>query len=67
MLINFTTYKTEYAGGIVELVNPRRTSQECSICGNTPPMPLSQRAYLCSACGNILGRDHNAATNIENR
>jgi len=67
MLIDFTTYKAEYAGGVVGLVNPRRTSQECSICGNIQPMPLSQRTYNCPVCGNVKGRDHNAATNIENR
>jgi len=67
MLIDFTTYKAANAGGSVELVNPRRTSQECSICGNIQPMPLSQRVYVCSACGNTIGRDHNAAINIENR
>jgi len=67
MLISLTTYKAEYAGGVVGLVNPRRTSQECSICGNIQSMLLSQRTYECSACGNIIGRDHNAAINIENR
>jgi putative transposase len=67
MLINFTTYKAEYAGGVVGLVNPRRTSQECCVCGNIQPMPLSQRVYVCSACGNTIDRDHNAAINIENR
>ena len=67
MLINFTTYKAEEAGGIVELVNPRRTSQECCICGNIQSMPLSQRTYRCSKCGNVIGRDHNAAINIKNR
>ena len=67
MLINFTTYKAEEAGGVVGLVNPRRTSQECSICGNIQPMPLSQRTYNCPVCGNVQGRDHNAAINIENR
>ncbi|MEA1870516.1 MAG: transposase, partial [Euryarchaeota archaeon] len=42
MLINFTTYKAEYAGGTVELVNPRNTSKQCSVCGNTQPMSLSR-------------------------
>ena len=67
MLIDFTTYKAENAGGVVGLVNPRRTSQECSICGNIQPMPLSQRTYNCPVCGNVKGRDHNAAINIKNR
>ena len=67
MLISLTTYKAEYAGGIVELVNPRNTSKQCSVCGNIQPMPLSQRTYKCPDCGAIIGRDHNAAINILNR
>ena len=66
-LISLTTYKAEYAGGVVWMVNPRRTSQECCVCGNIQPMPLSQRTYRCPVCGNVKGRDENAAINIENR
>jgi len=67
MLINFTTYKAEYAGGVVELINPRNTSKQCSVCGCIQPMPLSQRTYRCPDCGAVMGRDHNAAINIKNR
>lgn len=66
-LIQFTSYKAEWAGRIVELVNPRNTSKECSICGHIQDMPLSQRTYNCSNCGNLLDRDHNAAINIKSR
>jgi len=67
VLINFTTYKAEYAGGSVELVNPRNTSKQCSVCGSIKSMPLSQRTYVCPDCGAVMGRDHNAAINIRNR
>ena len=67
MLINFTTYKAEEAGGVVELVNPRNTSKQCSVCGNIQPMPLAQRTYICASCGSVMDRDHNAAINILNR
>ena len=67
MLINYTTYKAEEAGGAVKLVNPRNTSKQCSVCGNIQPMPLSQRTYHCPVCGSVMGRDHNAAINIKNR
>jgi putative transposase len=67
MLISLTTYKAEYAGGIVELVNPRNTSKQCSVCGCIQSMPLSQRTYRCPDCGAVMGRDHNAAINIKNR
>ena len=66
MLINFTTYKAEEAGGSVELVNPRNTSKQCSVCGSIQSMPLSQRTYRCPDCGAVMGRDHNAAINIKN-
>ena len=67
MLISFTTYKAANAGGTIELVNPRNTSRECSVCGCIQSIPLSQRTYRCSVCGNVIGRDHNAAINILNR
>ena len=67
MLINFTTYKAEEAGGAVELVDPKNTSKQCSVCGGIQSMPLSQRTYRCPDCGAVMGRDHNAAINIKNR
>ena len=67
MLIGLTTYKAEYAGGVVELVNPRNTSKQCSVCGCIQSMPLSQRTYQCPGCGAVMGRDHNAAINILNK
>lgn len=66
-LINFTKSKAEYAGKIVELVNPRNTSQNCSNCGKNVPKDLSVRIHSCPFCGLVLDRDHNAAINIEKR
>ncbi|MFZ3166976.1 MAG: transposase [Candidatus Methanoperedens sp.] len=66
-LIQFTTYKAEYAGKIVELVNARNTSQNCSGCHNPVPKDLSVRIHYCPFCGLVLDRDHNAAINILNR
>ena len=66
-LINFTKSKAEYAGKIVELVNPRNTSQNCSSCGNTVQKDLSVRVHSCPFCGLVLDRDHNAAINILKR
>jgi putative transposase len=67
MLLNFTTYKAEYAGGSVQLVNPRNTSKQCSVCGHIQDMPLSQRIYQCPNCGNVTNRDVNGDINIKNR
>lgn len=66
-LIQFTSYKAEYAGRIVKQVNPRNTSKTCCICGHIQDMPLSQRIYTCTSCGNVIDRDHNAAINIKRR
>jgi putative transposase len=66
-LINFTKTKAEYVGKIVELVNPRNTSQNCSSCGNSVPKNLSVRTHSCPFCGLVLNRDHNAAINILGR
>ncbi len=66
-LINLTKSKAEYAGKIVELVNARNTSQDCSGCGNSVSKDLSVRTHSCPFCGLVLDRDHNAAINILNR
>ncbi len=66
-LISLTKSKAEYAGKVVELVNARNTSQNCSGCGNPVPKDLSVRTHSCPFCGLILDRDHNAAINILNR
>jgi len=64
-LINLTIYKAEYAGKIVELVNPNGTSQTC-ICGHHVPKDLSVRVHSCPSCGLVLNRDHVSAMIIKN-
>jgi len=63
-LITATSYKAEWAGKRVELVNPTNTSQICSGCGQIVQRDLSQRVHRCPFCGLTLDRDHNAALNI---
>jgi putative transposase len=65
-LINLTIYKAEYAGKIVELVNPNGTSQTC-ICGYPVPKTLAVRVHSCHSCGLVLNRDHVSAMIIKNR
>jgi len=45
-------------------VAPQFTSQECSACGTLVKKSLSVRTHICTSCGVILDRDHNAARNI---
>jgi putative transposase len=63
-LITATSYKAEWAGKRVELVNPTNTSQICSGCGQIVQKDLSERVHRCPFCGLTLDRDHNAAINI---
>ena len=45
-------------------VEPAFTSQDCSACGTRVKKSLSVRTHICSGCGIVLDRDHNAAINI---
>ncbi len=45
-------------------VEPAFTSQDCSACGTRVKKSLSVRTHICSGCGLVLDRDHNAALNI---
>ncbi|MFC4544880.1 RNA-guided endonuclease InsQ/TnpB family protein, partial [Paenactinomyces guangxiensis] len=63
MLIQFTTYKAEYAGKKVEWVDPCNTSQACSECRRIVKKKLGERIHRCS-CGYTADRDVNAARNI---
>jgi putative transposase len=60
------TYKAERAG--VRLVVADRwfaSSKICSGCGTAKAkLALSERTYVCTACGVVLDRDHNAARNL---
>ncbi|GHO61163.1 hypothetical protein KSC_109330 [Ktedonobacter sp. SOSP1-52] len=43
---------------------PHSTSQNCSACGTLVKKSLSVRTHICTGCGIVLDRDHNAAMNI---
>jgi putative transposase len=45
-------------------VAPHFTSQLCSECGTMVKKSLSVRTHICTSCGVVLDRDHNAALNI---
>ncbi len=56
--------KAESAGHRVVRVPARFTSQKCSRCGALVPKSLSVRTHICTSCGYVADRDHNAARNI---
>src|SRR5207247_9623254 len=45
-------------------VAPQVTRQACSGCGAMVKKSLSVRTHICTSCGVVLDRDHNAALNI---
>lgn len=48
-------------------VDPKRTSIECSLCGERVEKALSERVHSCPNCGLVIDRDWNAAINILSR
>jgi putative transposase len=56
--------KAGRAGHRVIRVNPRFTSQKCSMCGEIVQKSLSVRTHICPFCGYVADRDVNAAKNI---
>ncbi|MCL4362258.1 transposase [Candidatus Parvarchaeota archaeon] len=66
LFISYLSYKAESAGRILVKVDPKDTTQICSVCGrkNTEHLQLSQRKFKCSYCKIELDRDINAARNI---
>ena len=50
---------------VVRKINPDKTSQTCSCCGNYEPgQRISQSAFKCKKCGYEENADVNAAKNI---
>lgn len=58
--------KADWSGrGLVEVGQWDPTSKTCSDCGaREPGVVLGVSRWVCSACGAIHDRDHNAAKNI---
>lgn len=67
-LIALTREKAQVAGRVVETVDPRNTSQQCSVCGAIGAHKgLNVRRWTCATCGTAHDRDVNAARNIKRR
>jgi putative transposase len=63
--VDILTFKAEKAGQRVIKVDPKGTSQHCSVCLNKVPKELSERWHSCPQCGNEMDRDTNAAILIK--
>ncbi len=66
MLRHVLAYKLEEHGGkLIKVDRWFPSSKRCSCCGKVlEELALSERTYVCS-CGNVMGRDVNAAVNIK--
>jgi putative transposase len=62
-------YKAKFYNVIVDLKDPRNTSQTCSCCGHVliDKLTLNNRIFKCESCGHEEDRDINAAKNILNK
>ena len=59
--------KASSAGREIILVDPKDTSQVCSVCDNIVKKSLSTRMHICPHCGYTADRDMNASRNILER
>ena len=64
----FVEYKAASVGIPVIAVEPRHTSQQCSVCGHVARANRQQQArFSCKQCGYTTNADVNAALNIRSR
>ena len=67
-LASFIQYKAYLLGIPVVVVNPKYTSQQCSVCGFvSKENRKSQAEFVCQVCGHRENADINAAKNIASR
>jgi len=66
MFAKNVTYKAQWTGRTVTVADRfYPSSKRCSVCGSiAAAVPLSVRQFTCTACGNRLDRDLNAARNL---
>lgn len=64
-LQSMVKYKAEREGIIVNVVNPRYSSQRCNVCGHIhEDNRVSQSKFECLSCGYKDNADYNASKNI---
>ena len=61
-------YKSKNIGKNLVLVDPKYTSQTCSLCGHVSKLNRQkQDSFKCVSCGHEANADFNAAVNIKNK
>ena len=67
-LRGFVSYKARLAGVAMQFVDPRYSSQTCSVCGHCDRSNRRTRdEFVCSVCGYAASADENAARVIARR
>lgn len=67
-LFSFVEYKAQERGIRVKRIDPRHTSQTCSMCGyQARNNRRSQSVFHCRSCGYQLNADLNASYNIRSK
>ncbi len=65
------TQKIEYTAGklgkVFVRIDPKHTSQECSVCHHVDAASRDREKFICTACGHIDHADKQAAKNIKAR
>ncbi len=61
------TYKCERAGKELYMIDERKTSKQCHVCGHLQHRPLYKRTYRRPNCGRVMDRDKNSAHNHSQR
>ena len=64
--VSYLSYKAESAGRRLIKVDPKDTTQDCSVCGlkNTVHLDLSVRIFKCPNCKIELDRDYNSSRDV---
>lgn len=57
-------YKLEWKGGVLVEVDPKYTSQTCSVCGHVDAKSREKQTFFCTSCCYLCHADVNAAKNI---
>ena len=67
-LQSFIEYKAKREGVVVQYVDPRNTSRQCTACGHIDKANRkTQSRFQCVSCGYVANADKNAAINIAAR
>ena len=64
MFATMLDYKCHRSGGHLELVDPKMTSQRCSVCLYQAKENRKRKVFKCLNCGHESDADKNAAKNI---